>query len=237
MSRAHRRQGNLGSPVAFSGWLPEGPSTEGRPEAEAYVLQGGRSGRSTVDVSEGNELYGGKAPSAGDPGRGGAGPDTEPDHPDGWPLAGEGGGREVAPDPVHGVASPCRRGGAEAFVSAAAADSGAGSGRGDGGQLRAGSGGEPPEAVQAHPHRQLPDVHPEGRWREAAPWPADARGQDRPGRGGRGAERRLRGRLPRHLLWLPARTQLPSGPAPGPRCHHGGASELDWHTGSPTDAS
>src|SRR5512132_3180656 len=34
-----------------------------------------------------------------------------------------------------------------------------------------------------------------------------AGGQDRPTGGGRAAERDLRGRLPRHLVWIPARTQ------------------------------
>src|SRR6266849_10430242 len=67
--------------------------------------------------------------------------------------------------------------------------------------LRARPPGELPGAAVAAP------VHSEAGWAAAAAGHRSAGGQDRPAGGGRGAERDLRGRLPRVLVRVPAGTQ------------------------------
>ena len=50
-------------------------------------------------------------------------------------------------------------------------------------------------------------IHPEAGWKKAPARHRGAGGQDRPARARRGAERDLRGRLPRVLVWVPPRTR------------------------------
>ena len=161
----------------------------------------------------------GRGQPEGNPREGGQGPDTEPGRPAFQPRAGERGGPRGRPDPVHRPAASRRRRGARTSVPASEAAGKRGSRWDHGGGLRAEPGGQPPGPLRTGPHRTLPAatgsacLHPESRWRAASARRADPGGQDRPGRGGRDAERHLRSRLPRVLLRLPAGAE----PAPGSR--------------------
>ncbi len=79
--------------------------------------------------------------------------------------------------------------------------------------LRSGPGGQPPGSAPAGPARGVPgeavsqELHLEGGRAAAATRYRRAGGQDRPARRRRGAQQRLRGRLPRLLLWIPCRAQ------------------------------
>src|ERR1700740_3618532 len=76
---------------------------------------------STDDAVEGNETRRGKGPARKDLARGGAGPDTEPEHPATQSRSGERGGPLGRPDTVHRVAAPPRRRGARTGVPASEA--------------------------------------------------------------------------------------------------------------------
>ena len=81
------------------------------------------------------------------------------------------------------------------------------------GGVRTGTRGQPLRPARTPPQRRLPGeavsqgVHTEGRRAPACARGRRAGGQDPPAGAGRGAERRLRVRLPRFLLRVPARTQ------------------------------
>src|SRR5450759_948125 len=85
--------------------------------------------------------------------------------------------------------------------------------RRDVGCLRAGPGGQPPGSARSGPPRRLPGetiakgVHTEGGRAASAARHRQLGGQDPPAGRRRGVERRLRGGLPRLLLWFPARAQ------------------------------
>ncbi len=159
----------------------------------------------------------GKGPARKELARGGAGPDTEPDHPATQSRSSERGGPLGRPDTVHRFAAPRRRRGARTNVPASEAAGKRGSRWDHGRGIRTESGSQSPEPLRACSHRALPAaagsarLHSEIRWRTATARGADLGGQDRPGRGGRDAERHLRSRLPRIFLRLPAGAK----PAPG----------------------
>jgi hypothetical protein len=193
-------------------------------------------GCSTVNDGEGNELFGGKAPTIEDLGRGAAGPDAALDASAREPCASARRGQTVAPDPVYGAAPPRRRRGACKSVQATASEGRARSRRCDGDGVRGDLGGQPPRPARPAPEGTLPaaageeNLHIESGRRKAASWRSRLGRQDRPRRGGGGAERRVRSRLLRLLLRLSANAQ-PAGRAAvwcmPLRANDDGAGELD----------
>ena len=159
--------------------------------------------RSTDDAVEVNETRRGKGPARKDPGRARGRPDTEPGHPPIRSRTGERDGLRGRPDSVHRPAASCRRRSARTGVPASEAAGECGSRRDHGGRLRARPGEQSPGPLREGPYRALPTLsgsarlHPEVRRGAQASRHTVPGGQDRPGRGRRGAERRLRGRLPR----------------------------------------
>ena len=81
------------------------------------------------------------------------------------------------------------------------------------------------ERVHRGSYRAL--VHPETGWTAAAVGHRGAGGQDRPAGGGRGAERDLRGRLPRVLVRVPAGAQPARRAGRAGGRDHAHAGELD----------
>ena len=187
------------------------------PEPPSELRSGVGLVRTTDDAAKGNEARRGKGPARKEPTRGWQGPDTEPGSFAIKPRTGERGGPRGRPDPVHGPAAPHRRRGARTGVPAPEAAGQCGRRWDHGGGLRAEPGGEPPGPLRTGPHRTLPAaagtacLHPESRWRAATARRADPGGQDRPGRGGRDAQRHLRSRLP----WVLLRLSAGAEPAPG----------------------
>src|SRR5229473_1299391 len=121
------------------------------------------------------------------------------------------------PDAVHSNAASRRRRRARKGVSAAATDREPRGRPGDGGRVRASVGEQPSAPARAGPQRPIlaqagtPHVYPEKRRWPPAPRHSRARGQDCPRRGGRGAERGLRGGL------LGVQPRLPAGAEPSLR--------------------
>ncbi len=114
---------------------------------------------------------------------------------------------------VHRAAAPRHGRSAEGCVPGAQAPCRTRSGRRDVAGLRGGAGGQPPGPARAGPTWHVPGaarqatVHPEADWQTAPAGDCRAGRQNRPARGGHGAQRDLRGRLPRVLVRVPARAQ------------------------------
>src|SRR5674536_407613 len=112
---------------------------------------------------------------------------------------------------VHSAASPRHAGSSADSLLGAEPKGRCGGRRRDVGCLRAGPGGHPPGSARSGPPRRLPGetiakgVHTEGGRAASAARHRQLGGQDPPAGRRRGVERRLRGGLPRLLLWFPAR--------------------------------
>jgi hypothetical protein len=198
-----------------------GPRGEGRqwPDARDVRSSGVRQLRSTCEAGEqgraiGGGVGGGKAAGRGEHGPAKRVPDAEPGRVRvrcaGACAPSRDEGRGCA---VHGASAPRRRRSFARGLPGVEPEGGGGRGRGGVAGLRARSRSEPSRSACPCPQGQLPGeavaagVDREGGRAAAAARGCRVGGQDRPARRRRGAERRLRGGLPRLLVRIPPRAR------------------------------
>src|SRR6266436_340576 len=222
-----------------SGWSPTRMGHKGKPECPIEPRSGVGLAHSTDDAAEGNEARRGKGPARRELAPGRQGPDAEPGHRARQPEASERGSQEGQEGPIHGAVTSCRRGGAGARLPAGEAEGGSRGGWRDGRELRGESAGAAEGLVRSGAPRQLPAaagttrVYPESGWWAAPDWGASARRQGGPGRGGRGAERHLRGRLSGVFVRVTTRTPPARGAAVAPHGIDDAVRELGARRGHP----